>query len=73
MSAGYTITLLIEAGVVAAVTALALALAVAVTGPISTVPRAVMVGTVLGALIHVAFELAGANTYYCTGGAACRR
>ena len=68
----YITTLLLEAGVVAAITALALALAVYVTGPISTVQQALMVGTVLGAMIHLTFELAGANAYYCTGGAACR-
>jgi hypothetical protein len=68
----YIATLLLEAGVVAAVTAAALALAVRVAGPISTVHQALLVGTVMGALIHVAFELAGANTYYCKAGAACR-
>lgn len=68
----YTRNLLMEASVVAAVTALALALAVRIAGPITTPLRALIVGTVTGACIHIAFELAGANSYYCRAGAACR-
>ena len=62
-----------EAGAVAAVTALALAFAVSVTGAIRTVRKALLVGLVMGAAIHVAFELLGGNSYYCSFGAACAR
>ncbi len=36
------------------------------------VPRAALVGLVLGALFHLGFELTGLNAMYCRVGAACR-
>jgi uncharacterized membrane protein len=69
----YASRLAIEAAVVAAVTALALAFAVAVTGPVGSVRKALLVGLVMGAAIHVAFELLGGNLWYCSSGAACSR
>ena len=72
-SSSYFGLLSIEIGVVAAVTALALMIAVYIAGPISTVSKAGLVGLIVGGCIHVAFELLGGNTYYCSSGAACRR
>jgi hypothetical protein len=69
----YTGSLLLEISVVAAITALALALAVTVAGPIQTARKALVVGLVIGGSIHLAFELLGGNRYYCTYGAACTK
>jgi hypothetical protein len=69
----YGSRLALEAAVVAVVTAVALAFAVAVTGPIGSVRKALLVGLVMGAAIHVGFELLGGNSYYCSFGAACAR
>lgn len=67
----YLVRLLGEATTVAAVTALALTFALWLAGPITTVSKALIVGAVAGAAIHLAFELGGANRYYCGAGAAC--
>lgn len=67
----YVPQLLIEAGMVSLVTAVALAGTVHFTGRVDTLRRALVVGAVLGALIHLLFELAGANATYCRIGAAC--
>lgn len=69
----YGSRLALEAAVVAVVTAVALAFAVAVTGPISSVRKALLVGLVMGAAVHIGFELLGGNLYYCSFGAACAR
>ncbi len=69
----YALTLLLETGVVAVVTALALALAVWLGGPITRPTQALVVGAIAGAWIHLAFELVGANRMYCSTGAACSR
>lgn len=63
----------LEAGVVAVVTALALALALWLGGPITRLTKALVVGAVVGAAIHLIFELVGANRMYCSTGAACSR
>jgi hypothetical protein len=62
---------LIEATVVGIVLAIVLAIAVAARGPIATVPAALATGLVLGAAVHLGFEVAGLNRAYCTTGAAC--
>lgn len=67
----YVAKLGLEAGAVACVTALALMMAVWLGGPITTMSKAVVVGGLLGAWIHLTFELVGGNTYYCASGAAC--
>lgn len=67
----YVLTLATEVGAVAAITALALAVAVALSGPIHTPARALVVGAIAGACIHLAFEGAQMNSYYCRHGAAC--
>ncbi len=69
----YATRLAMEVAVVGAVTALALAFAVSVTGPIRTVRKGLVVGLLMGAVIHVAFELLGGNAYFCSFGAACTR
>lgn len=67
----YALKLTIEAAAVAAITALTLALAIRLAGPIQSVSKALFVGSLIGACIHLAFELAGGNAYYCSQGAAC--
>lgn len=64
--------LLFEVAAVALVTAVALVFAVAVGGPIKTPVKALVVGLLIGALIHLGFEFLGGNAYYCRYGAACR-
>ena len=67
----YIGSLLLEISVVAAITALALALAVTIAGPIRTARKALGVGLIIGGGIHIAFELLGGNKFYCSYGAAC--
>lgn len=62
-----------EAGVVGLVLAVIMAAVVYVSGPIDTVQRGLVLGFVMGVVIHLGFELTGANAAYCTLGAACRR
>ena len=62
-----------EVVAVAAATALSMGLAVAVAGPIASVKKALVVGLLVGAIIHVAFEVLGGNAWYCSYGAACLR
>lgn len=73
MNMDYYKTLGFEIAVVAAVTALSLMLAVRLVGSIDSVRKACVVGLVVGACIHLAFELLGGNMYYCSFGAACGR
>lgn len=67
----YAYQLILEASVVAVVTAVALAISVKLSGPITSPGKAVLVGAVLGGMIHLTFELLGANKVYCSTGAAC--
>jgi hypothetical protein len=69
----YLGSLLLEISVVAAITALALALAVTIVGPIASARKALVVGLVIGGAIHAAFEVLGGNKYYCSYGAACTK
>ncbi len=63
-------SLLTEAAVVGAVLAVALLAAASLVR--LTDPWTVLgVGFVLGAGLHLAFEAAGANAWYCRHGAAC--
>lgn len=62
----------IEAGVVALVTAIALGLAVHFVGPVMSTVQAGIYGLVIGALIHLGFEVLGGNRWYCANGAACK-
>jgi uncharacterized membrane protein len=62
-----------EIGAVAIITAVALMLAVHLGGSINTVRKAGLVGLLIGACIHLAFELFGGNSYYCSSGAACMK
>jgi hypothetical protein len=64
--------LLFEAIVVGVVLALALALVVSTSGPIVTVYHALIVGFATGIVVHLGFEVSGANAAYCEIGAACR-
>ena len=64
--------LVIEAVVVGATLAVALAAAFAVHRPTSTTD-VLLTGFVLGVLIHLGFEAFGFNRAYCTIGAACRK
>lgn len=68
----YAPTLLLEAGVVAVITAVGLALTIGMVGPIRSWQDALIPGALLGFVIHMLFEFVGANTYYCKGGAACQ-
>jgi hypothetical protein len=69
----YVKQLSIEVAMVALITALFLGLAVTIGGPIERPGKALIVGAVIGACIHLGFELLGGNTYYCRSGAACLR
>lgn len=62
--------LLTEAFVVGVSLALALAGATALT-KINSYSTALAVGFVLGAALHLLFELSGLNTMYCKSGHAC--
>lgn len=63
-------SLMLEAVIVGAVLAVALAITVKFT-TIQTSKRALVAGFVLGVLIHLGFEFVGANKAYCTVGVAC--
>jgi len=67
----YWTQLALEIGVVAFSTAGSLLLALKLNGPITTSKDALWIGGILGAIIHVLFELSGANASYCSIGAAC--
>jgi hypothetical protein len=72
MVSSYTKRLTLEVAIIAVFTAIALALWVTLNGPIRTKSSAFFTGLVIGAGIHIAFELFGGNAYYCSSGAACR-
>lgn len=58
-------SLAIEVAIISVVTAAILALAVRIGGTIDTIGKALMVGGITGALIHLGFEVAGLNSVYC--------
>jgi len=62
-----------EALAVGLALALALALVVSRGVRITSFKTALAVGLVLGAALHVLFELSGLNRAYCTQGYACTR
>jgi hypothetical protein len=64
-------SLALEAVVVGVVLAIALAITVRISGSIDSPGRGLAIGFVLGILVHLGFELSGANAAYCTIGAAC--
>jgi hypothetical protein len=59
-----------EATVVGALVAIALLLVTWISGPI-TVRKSMLVGFLVGAVFHLAFEFTGLNARYCTTGHAC--
>jgi hypothetical protein len=65
-------TLLLEASFVGATLAVVLAMALRVIKPTTTV-HALALGFGIGASLHLLYEAAGLNKYYCSAGAACRR
>jgi len=66
----YWSRLAMEAGCVGAVLAFALVLGSRAYRP-SNVSEMLMYGFCLGVLIHLGFEMAGFNRFYCASGAAC--
>lgn len=64
------IVILTEALVVGAALAVALALTTTVVH-VNNVKTALVVGVVVGAALHLLFELAGLNEVYCRSGHAC--
>ena len=64
-------TLLLEAASVGATLAFALVAAFSIVKPTSTI-KTLLIGFIVGVLIHLGFELAGLNKYYCSAGHACR-
>ena len=64
-------SLMLEVAVVAVITAACLVFAVVVGGPITGPLKALVVGLLIGAVIHLGFEFLGGNAYYCKYGAAC--
>ena len=66
-------SLVIEALTVGIVLAACLALVVRLSGPLMGASDALLAGFMLGVTIHLGFELAGANRWYCAKGWACTR
>lgn len=69
----YAASVIAEAAIVGAALAAGLAFAVMVRPLEDSVTQAVITGFVVGAALHMLFELAQANTWYCKRGAACSR
>lgn len=67
----YSMSLFTEAVVVGFVLAAVLGIQWTIRQP-RTIQEVVATGFVMGACIHLAFEAAGANSWYCRHGAACR-
>lgn len=67
----YSTSLAIEALVVGALLAAALVIGTRAFPP-TTTRRTVVLGFVLGIVVHLAFEITKANQWYCAHGAACR-
>jgi type IV secretory pathway TrbL component len=65
-------TLLLEAGFVGTTLAIFLAIALHIVKPTSTI-HVLALGFGIGATLHLLYEVAGLNKYYCTSGAACKR
>jgi len=68
----YMSMVFVEALIVGAVMAIALSVS-DVLVPINGPQRAAYTGFIVGALIHMAFEIFGANRWYCSQGASCKR
>lgn len=71
-STGYYGSLVIEALVVGGILAALMSMAIVVYPLANSPQRAATMGFVLGILVHVGFEGAKANSWYCSQGAACR-
>ena len=68
---GYYGAVMLEALIVGGILAAMMSMAI-VVWPINDSPQsAAVMGLVLGALVHIAFEASKANTFYCKNGAAC--
>ena len=67
----YLASLCLEALVVGLTLAIALAFTVLIYPIGDDMMRAAIAGLVLGAMLHLGFELSRANTWYCRRGAAC--
>lgn len=61
-----------EASIVGVVTALALWLVLGYLPELTSTPRILATGFGMGVVIHVLFELAGGNAWYCVHGGACQ-
>lgn len=70
MTQSSVVTVLTEALIVGAALAMALALTTTVVR-ITNTKTALVVGVVVGAALHLLFELAGLNRAYCRTGHAC--
>ena len=72
LSFAYVSMVLVEALIVGIVLAASLTVS-DILVPITNAQTAALTGLVVGALVHVGFEVAGANAWYCRKGASCRR
>jgi hypothetical protein len=72
MSFSYISSVVVEAIIVGIVLAVSLSVS-DVLVPINGPQRAAYTGLVVGMLVHVGFEVFGANRWYCKQGASCKR
>jgi hypothetical protein len=72
MSTSYFGSLVIEALVVGGILAALMSMTIVVYPLANSPQRAATMGFVLGVLVHLGFEGAKANAFYCKNGAACR-
>jgi len=72
LSFSHVSMVLVEALVVGLVLAASLSVS-DILVPITNPKTAALTGLVVGALVHIGFEVFGANAWYCTEGASCRK
>jgi len=72
MSFQYFSSVLVEAIIVGVVLAVCLSVS-DVLVPINGPQRAAYTGLIVGILVHIGFEVFGANRWYCKQGASCKK